>query len=218
MKLPVVNSKGLVVEEVSGEALIFGQKNNEALFSQAVRVFLSNKRKARAITKGRSDVIGGGAKIWRQKGTGRARHGNDKAPLFVGGGVAHGPSGEQNYRRKLNQKMIKKATFSVLSEKLSKKKLFLVKDLQFAKTKEAAEFIKLIKKELKLKEKIVFLIVPGEEILRTMKNIKGVTLLDVNSLNPYLLSKNSAVLITEKAFEKIKTLVGKKESVKNVQH
>ncbi len=82
---------------------IFAAKINNQLMAQAVRVFLANQRKARAKTKTRGKVEGSGKKIWAQKGTGRARHGDRYAPIFVGGGISHGPTGKENFKLKMRK-------------------------------------------------------------------------------------------------------------------
>lgn len=203
MKIPIIDQKALVTGEVIASGAIFGTKASSSLVAQAVRVFLSNQRKARAKAKTRSEVFGSGAKIWRQKGTGHARHGNRKAPLFVGGGVSHGPTGKQNFHLKMNRKTIRKVAISLLSDKLGEKKLFLTKDLDFKKTKEAFDFISQVQKNLKVKKGISFLIAPKENIGRYLRNLDNVLVINAASLNPYQLLVSQPILITEKAYEEI---------------
>src|SRR3990167_7073702 len=111
------NIKGEKVEAVTLPKEIFGVEVKPQLLAQAVRVWLSNQRKAFAKTKTRKDVAKTTAKMFKQKGTGRARHGSYAAPIFVGGGVAHGPSGEQNYRMELPKHLKRKALAGALTEK-----------------------------------------------------------------------------------------------------
>ena len=108
---------------------IFAAKINEPLMAQAVRVYLSNQRKAQAKVKSRGEIAKTTAKWFRQKGTGRARHGARSAPIFVGGGVAHGPTGEQNYQLKMPKKMKKQALFSALTSKFKTNEVLVIKDL-----------------------------------------------------------------------------------------
>ena len=116
LKIAVINAQGEVVGETK-LALRLGETSGAvALVAQTARAFLANQRKARAHAKTRAEVVGSGAKIWRQKGTGRARHGDRQAPIFVGGGVAHGPTGAQNYRQKISQKMGRRAVLAVLAQ------------------------------------------------------------------------------------------------------
>jgi len=96
IKLPVI----VTARQIKQGALAAGgtlEAGSPVLLSQAVNRFLANQRRARPRTKTRAEVRGSGAKIWRQKGTGHARHGDRQAPIFVGGGIAHGPTGRQNY-------------------------------------------------------------------------------------------------------------------------
>src|SRR3989344_8251049 len=102
---------------------VFAVSVNKSLLTQAVRVYLVNQRQGNVKVKTRSEVIGSTRKIYRQKGPGKARHGAIKAPIFVGGGVAHGPK-QKNYNLKFNKKEKKIALFAALSEKLKEKKIF----------------------------------------------------------------------------------------------
>ncbi|HUW24456.1 MAG TPA: 50S ribosomal protein L4 [Patescibacteria group bacterium] len=201
LKIAIINSQG----EVAGEA-VFAPAASEVsgkvnLVTQAVRVFLANQRRARAHAKTRGEVSGSTAKIWRQKGTGRARHGDRQAPIFVGGGVAHGPTGGQNYHQKLNRKMGRRAILAVLAEKAKEKKIYLVKDLNLKKTKEAAAFLAKVRQSLKSEGKIVFLLAKGEEGRLALRNLKAVTVSNTESLNPYFLLLADLVLITEAALK-----------------
>jgi len=114
---------GLIIKDAAFPKEIFAVKASDKLLSQYVYVYLNNLKKGRHKTKTRGEVAGSTRKIYRQKGTGRARHGDIKAPIFVGGGVAFGPTGQ--YRRlKLTKKMRRKALFYALSLKLKEKKTF----------------------------------------------------------------------------------------------
>ena len=103
--LDVYSTSGKKTSSVQVKAKFFNAKVNQALMTQAVRVYLSNQRQTPAQTKSRSQVKVTKSKIWRQKGTGRARHGSKNAPIFVGGAKAHGPTGEQNFKLKMSKKM-----------------------------------------------------------------------------------------------------------------
>ena len=102
-QLAVVDVKGKSKGQINVSNEIFGINPNKIVVAQAVRVHLTNQRQATAKSKTRGEVSGSGKKIWRQKGTGRARHGDRYAPIFVGGGVAHGPRGNQNVKRNLSK-------------------------------------------------------------------------------------------------------------------
>jgi len=215
LKISKINQTGGVAGEQGVSAAIFAVESSPALIGQAVKVFLSNQRKARAKAKTRSEVIGTTAKVWRQKGTGRARHGSRKAPIFVGGGAAHGPTGEQNYKEKLNKKMNRKAIFSILSKKLKEKKLFLLDDIAFKKTKEASLFLREVQKTLKTEGKITFLLADNESLKRYLNNLADIFTLGVKSLNPYSLLKTDFLFLTKQALEELEGTEETKEKEKN---
>ena len=106
MKTEIYNKEGQSSGTINLDDQLFDLKWNADLVHQVVRSMESNARQSNADTKGRGDVRGGGKKPWRQKGTGRARHGSSRSPIWVGGGVAHGPTSEKNYDKKINKKMI----------------------------------------------------------------------------------------------------------------
>lgn len=123
---------------------IFGVQFNADLVHQVVTSMMSNARTGTADTKDRSDVRGGGRKPWKQKGTGRARHGSTRSPIWKGGGVTHGPLAEKSYKKKINKKMRAKALFMVLGAKLSEGTILFVDSFDFkgGKTKDAAKVMK----------------------------------------------------------------------------
>lgn len=182
---------------------VFAVKSNGFLIAQSAKKYLSNQRKAGATTKTRSFVNGSGVKIWKQKGTGRARHGDRQAPIFVGGGVSHGPTGEQNYHLKINKKANRKAVCALLSEKLKAKKLFLIGDLEFNKTKQAAGFIWKVKEKFDQKGSIFLVQSKEAQIKQVFGNISGVEMLDANNINAYDLLRAPFVLMTKDALVSI---------------
>lgn len=204
LKIPVIDSEGKVSGEEKFEIPATMATVSHRLMAQAVRVFLSNQRKAKAKTKTRAEVEGSKSKIWRQKGTGRARHGDRQAPIFVGGGVAHGPSGTQNYQRKLNKKMLKKAILSALLDKLSGKKLFLIKEMKFGKTKEAYSYLEKVRNNLKANARICILLGGNDQSKRYLSNLAQVELINANSLNPYSLLKNDFVFLSQEGWREVK--------------
>lgn len=182
---------------------IFAVSTELFLVSQAAKKYLSNQRMARAKTKTRSNVAGSGAKIWRQKGTGRARHGDRKANLFVGGGVSHGPTGTQNFKQRLNQKMTKKAIFSLLSDKLKEKKLFLLPELELKNTKQAAVFLQKAKEKLGVKKQLSLIQFKEPRVKRFFGNIKDLTILEASCLSAYDLLNSPFILITAGALGEV---------------
>ena len=164
---------------------------------------MSNRRQAWAHTKDRSEVRGGGRKPWRQKGTGRARHGSIRSPLWIGGGVTFGPRKEKDYSKKINKKMRQKAVFSVLSKKLQDDGLKIVDSLKIEtlKTKVMAEILKnLIKKPFNA------LIIPSSDqskIKKIVSNIKNINVISPLSLNVYDLLRYKNIILEKEAIKEI---------------
>jgi len=146
MKLDVLSTSAKKLATISVSAKIFNAKINPSLMNQAVRVYLSNQRLASARTKDRNDINVTHAKVWRQKGTGRARHGSRNAPVFVGGSKTHGPSGFQNFYLKLPQKMKQLSLFSALTAKLKEGEIGFPKRLEVGNGAYGFHIIKLIKR------------------------------------------------------------------------
>ena len=197
---------------------IFGVSINEQLMTQAARVYLSNQRRAKAKTKTRAEVSGSRRKIWRQKGTGRARHGDKYAPIFVGGGRAHGPTGEENYKLKMSKVMKKKALFSALTSKLKDKEVIAIKGLAKIgpKTKEMAKVMVNLPlgDQPKAEKKKILLILPEilENVIRASRNLAGIELAQANQLNTYQVLKHNQLVFMEESIDKLKeTFLGKKE-------
>ncbi len=204
IQMDVYNLKGKVVETIDLPKEIFGQKMNKKLIAQAVRVYHANKRSGTASTKTRGEVTGSTRKIWRQKGTGRARHGDIKAPIFVHGGVAFGPK-PRNFHLILPQKMRKIALFISLSKKLSDGNMTIVAGINSIepKTKMMVSVLDALfaaKKE----QKILFVL--GDEdkttnVMRAARNIKGIEIAHVHALNAYDVLAADRILFTKEAVE-----------------
>ncbi|KKP63075.1 MAG: 50S ribosomal protein L4 [Candidatus Roizmanbacteria bacterium GW2011_GWC2_34_23] len=184
---------------------VFAVKVKPGLLAQAVRVYLVNQRQGNVKVKTRSEVIGSTRKIYRQKGTGKARHGAIKAPIFVGGGVAHGPK-QKDYNLKFNKKERKLALYGVLSSKLKENKIFGLDEKALTmkpKTKAVVNFLK----ELKLLGKNNLMILKKMEtnnLVLAMRNIPNITFVDANSLNTYMVLKSSSLIFVENALEVFK--------------
>ncbi len=131
----VYNQSGKEVGEVKLPASVFGLSWNADLVHQVVYSMLADRRVIYAHTKGRGQVSGGGRKPWKQKGTGRARHGSTRSPIWVGGGVAHGPNILKNYSKKINKKMKIKALYTLLSRKMKDGEVIFVDSFEIAKPK-----------------------------------------------------------------------------------
>jgi len=151
MEAKIYNQKGEETGTIKLPENIFGltwNASTERLVHQVVVGMMGNKRVPTAHAKMRGEVSGTGLKPWRQKGTGRARHGSRRSPIWVGGGVSHGPRNERNYSRKINKKMKNKALFAVLSHKLKDGETVFVDKLSLKspKTKEAKSIINSLSK------------------------------------------------------------------------
>jgi large subunit ribosomal protein L4 len=208
-KAPIFNLQGENVGEIALSPKVFNIKDKDELISQAVRIHQANMRSSHAKAKDRGEVAGTTKKMWAQKGTGRARHSTAKAGIFVGGGSAHGPQGNQNYKLKLNKK-VKKLAFNAILSKFAQNKLIIVID-QFKslvpKTKEACNFIDRLEKnnEVLANSKKIAIITksPQSQIKRAFGNIPLITPLSLNSLNLYNLSNQNFLIISQKAIEKL---------------
>ncbi len=211
LKVDLYTTTGNKSGKVSLPSEIFRAPINEILMAQAVRVYLSNQRKAGVKVKGRSEVNKTKAKWFRQKGTGRARHGAKSAPIFVGGGVTHGPKGIENFKLKMSKVLKKKALFSALSKKLDENQMILIKDLKKVepKTKKMAEVLK----KLNLEQKKVSFILPEgfESVIRASRNIKGVNLMQADLLTTYEILNGGQLLFAQESIKELeKVFLGKK--------
>jgi large subunit ribosomal protein L4 len=146
MQIKVYNQEGKLGEGADFSDSLFGEKKfDQDLIHQVMVALLANKRRPTAHTKGRSERRGGGKKPWRQKGTGRARHGSIRSPIWRGGGVTFGPSNRTNFSKKVNKKERQLALAQVLSKKLRDKRLKIFEGFDFKKTKDVAKLFKRLK-------------------------------------------------------------------------
>ena len=200
------NQKGKAEGTITLPEIVFGAKRNSDMVHQVVTSILGNKRAGTADTKGRGEVRGGGIKPWKQKGTGRARHGSSRSPIWIGGGITHGPLAEKNYKRKINKKMKAKALGSVLSEKYKSGQVLFVKAFTMgAKTKEGALIVSSFKEidgfnkiGVSGKRNTAF-IVPAvdQSVLRPFRNIPDVALESVMDINPAQILNYKYIIIVD---------------------
>jgi large subunit ribosomal protein L4 len=203
MKVPVLNQKGEKVKEIVLPEEIFNVEINQDLVHQVVLSQRANQRQGSAHTKDRSEVSGGGRKPWRQKGTGRARHGSIRSPLWKGGGVTFGPRNEKSYKKRIPQVMKRKALFMVLSGKLKDNEIFFIDDLKTEtfKTKDFQEIIK----DLKLTKTNLFLLPQVERrIILGLRNIPGTKTVLASNINVLELLSYNSLIILEDSIKKIK--------------
>lgn len=179
---------------------IFGQEVNQKLLAQALRVYMTNQKNLTASTKGRGEVRGSTAKIYRQKGTGRARHGAIRAPIFVGGGIVFGPK-PRKVRLTLPKKMKKAALFSALSSKMADKSIVAVSGLEKA-TGKTKQMVALMDK-LKTKNALIVTGDKVDNVLHGVRNIPRVDALPANLINAYEILKHDLLMITKEAINKL---------------
>jgi large subunit ribosomal protein L4 len=207
MKADVINLKNEKVSAIEVPETVFGAKWNPVLVHQALLAQLANKRNPVAHAKFRGEVRGGGKKPWRQKGTGRARHGSTRSPIWVGGGKAHGPRAERDYSQKLNKKMRRLAIMSVLSKKFKDGEIKFLDTLavQEAKTKGLASNLKTLLNDKKTRRYDVLMIPDAENklVYRAARNLNKAKALSPASLNVYDLLNHKQIVIEEKAIEAI---------------
>jgi len=211
LTIDVYDSKGSVKEQMDLPKEVFAATVNPTLMAQAVRVYLANQRQGTSSTKSRGEVKGSTRKIYRQKGTGRARHGGIRAPIFVHGGIAHGPK-PKDRSLTLPIKMRRKALFSALSTKLHDKEIKVVSGLEQIepKTKVMVAVFKHVGIPTRTK---TLLIMPdnNQQVYKSARNIADVHVMPCTLLNTYevlshkqLLLMKEAVSVIEKTFVKEK--------------
>jgi len=206
LKVKVYNTEGLPVGEQQLAVKIFAVKPNQALIHQAVVTQQANERQVLAHTKDRSEVRGGGKKPWRQKGTGRARAGSSRSPIWIGGGVTFGPTKDRNFSKKLNKKMKQQALFMALTDKLQNENLAVVDKLEIAeyKTKAMNEILKNLEtKVLKIKPdkkaKRSLLVILGKKDEKTFisgRNLVGAEIINLDNINIVEVLKYKSLILT----------------------
>jgi large subunit ribosomal protein L4 len=198
LSIPVYSLLGKEAGTLELPKEIFGKVVNKSLLAQALKVYTTNQKNLTASTKTRGQVKGSTAKIFRQKGTGRARHGAITAPIFVGGGIVFGPR-LRNVRLELPQKMKKAALYSALSAKVLESEILGLSGLEKAtgKTKEMVS----LKDGLKLKSTLIITGEKVDNVVRSVRNIKGFDVMPVSQLNAYDVLRHQNVLIGKEAID-----------------
>lgn len=200
----IYNEKGDKIGEAELSDKVFGQPKNESLVHQAVVAQKANERKVIANTKDRSEVRGGGKKPWRQKGTGRARVGSNRSPIWIGGGVTFGPTSGRNFSKGLNFKMKRQALRVVLSDKVSSKEMAILDELSMTeyKTKVFNNLVESFKSKAFSTEKTSMLVIesmPESMVKNSARNLQGVKILGVDNINIVDILKYRNIIITSKA-------------------
>lgn len=192
MELKIYNQEGQETGKIKLPAEVFGLKWNPDLVHQVMTSMTANLRKGTAHAKTRAEVRGGGRKPWRQKGTGRARHGSIRSPLWRGGGATFGPTKERNYFKKINKKMKRKALLIALSQKAEDGEILVLDDLKLKnpKTKEAAIIVKTLSKVKgfekmagKKRNSLFLLPAKNENVGRGFRNLPASGVIEARNLN-----------------------------------
>lgn len=180
---------------------VFGKPYNEGLVHQIVTAYLAGGRQGTKAQKTRSDVSGGGAKPWRQKGTGRARAGTIRSPIWTGGGVTFAAR-PRDYSQKVNKKQYRAAMRSILSHAAASGRMIVVDSLEFSEPKTSAFVAKL--KELGIENGALVLVDEmAENLWLSARNIPKVQLLDVDGIDPVSLIRHDTILTTTAAIRRI---------------
>ena len=202
MKIDKINIDG---KKISIEVLdkIFAAKINNQLVSNVLYKTNANYKGRKAKTKQKNEIIGSTAKIYAQKGTGNARHASRKAPIFVGGGVAHGPKGEANYKiRKLNKTEKKLSIASLITEKNNMSNLIIFNDFETSINK-TKDMFKLLSKYNARNSLIILDQKSKDNIYKSAKNLPNVKITDSNHFSAYDLAKYKKVIFTETSVKEL---------------
>jgi large subunit ribosomal protein L4 len=206
MQIAVRNMVGEQVSEIELPAEIFKAPINAALMHQALVRQLANARQGTHSTKSRSEVNRSKSKWYRQKGTGRARHGSRNAPIFVGGGVAHGPK-PRSYRKKMPRKMRRAALRSALSVKAAESQIVLLDELRMEQPK-TRDFVSFLERLDVFSSALVLLAERNEAVEKSARNIPGVKTLRASYLNIRDLLGYDTVLIPLDSLDVIQSILG----------
>ena len=211
LKVKVYNKSAEAIKDLELHKKIFSVKANNDLLHAVIVSQQANIRQVVADTKDRSEVAGGGKKPWKQKGTGRARVGSNRSPIWRGGGVTFGPSSDRNFKKKINQKVKQKALFMVLSDKFAENNMVVIDDLLFENFK-TKDFNKLVsnveEKVLKTKRRDILVInsAKDDKIFFSGRNLKNVKIINPENINALEILSAKYLLVDEnfiKYLEKI---------------
>jgi large subunit ribosomal protein L4 len=205
-KVAVYNMDGNQVGELDLTDGIFGIEVNEAVLHQAVTMQLANQRQGTASTKTISMVSGGGAKPWRQKGTGRARHGSIRSPLWRGGAVTFGPH-PRSFAQKMPKKMRRLALKSALSAKTQNNELVVLEQLEISepKTKTVVQLLNNLNAD---KRALIITANIEENVVKSARNLSGVKTIEATGLNVYDILNADKLIITKDAVAKVEEVLG----------
>ncbi len=214
--LKIYNKEAKSVGEISLSEKVFSVAVNPDLLHQAVVAQRANQRQVLAHTKTKSEVRGGGKKPWKQKGTGKARAGSSRSPIWIGGGITFGPRKERNFSQKINLKMKRKAILMVLSDKVKNEALTILDkwEVKEFKTKEVNMILEKFEKDIfKTKDKKRSILVISskmdEKLKYSTKNLTGVEIINLDNINLLDLLKYRELLLTKEVVKKLETRYNK---------
>ena len=202
MKIEKINLEGKK-SSVEVKDSIFSSKINEKLISSVIYKTNANYKGRSSKTKQKNEIIGSTSKIYAQKGTGNARHASRKAPIFVGGGIAHGPKGEKNYKiRKLNKNEKKMSVASLLSDKKKSSNLIVISDFK-NEIKKTKEMNKILNKFEANNSLIILDKNSKDKIFRATKNIPNIKCTDIGHFSAYDILKFKKIIFTETSVKEL---------------
>jgi large subunit ribosomal protein L4 len=203
--LELFNQKKEKVGSVNLSDAVFATEINRGLVHQVVKAQLADRRQGTAKTKVKSEVRGGGAKPFKQKGTGNARQGSTRSPLMVGGGQNFGPQ-PRSYAERTPKEMVRGALRSALSDRVKAARVIVLDKLTFAKPR-TADAEKVIKETFKL-DKVLVIATADQNVELSMRNLKGVRMLRTEGLNVYDILKHDWLMMTQDAVKAIEARLG----------
>ena len=204
-----------MVGEVKLSDKVFALEANPDLIHQALVAQMSNERQVLAHTKTKAEVRGGGKKPWKQKGTGRARAGSSRSPIWVGGGVTFGPRKDRNFTKKINKKMKQKALMMVFSDRAKNDSLVVVDKLEMGefKTSKMNSILKNLESNLKdnAGKRSILIINEGKnkEVLNSARNLSGVEIINLENINIIDLLAKKNFILSQEAVKKIDEVYSK---------
>ena len=207
MKLDVIDQKNNKVDTLEVSEKVFNTRWNPDLVHQALTIQMANRREVLAHAKGRGEVSGGGKKPWKQKGTGRARHGSTRSPLWAHGGVAHGPKKERNFTKSINKKMNRLALASALSQKIKDKEIRVIDTLELGETAPKTKIVSNIVRALHGAGKAASMLIiahsQNKKINTAASNIAKIHTISAHSLNIYDVMRSKNIIIEKTAIKEI---------------
>jgi len=224
MEFPLYNQNAENIGTVELSNDVFGLPMNQDLLHQVITSQMSNKRQVLAHTKGRGEVRGGGKKPWKQKGTGRARHGSIRSPIWRSGGITGGPTKEKNFKKDINKKMMQKALKVVLSSKARDGQLFILDTLTIGKNSDASagavpktkEMAMVMKKFTSILGRLnnVLLVTPEDAtiIYKSSRNLPYLETIEARNLNPLTILEANRVILSQESLAVIEKQWGAKKT------